>query len=120
MRMARTGACRARALSTSPTSLTALPCMRGAPPCGVLGTLGPARVRGLCVMCLSAADCWQPIDMDAELGKLEALYGKGNVSEADLLSHIMYPQARPSAAFTASRRVGASPHVIQPLLTYLV
>jgi hypothetical protein len=37
---------------------------------------------------------WQPIDMDAELAKLEALYGKGNISEADLMSHIMYPQVR--------------------------
>jgi hypothetical protein len=32
--------------------------------------------------------------MDAELAKLEALYGKGNISEADLMSHIMYPQVR--------------------------
>ncbi len=47
---------------------------------------------GLCaIVCLPGP---QPVDMDAELSKLEASYGKGNVSEADLLSHIMYPQVR--------------------------
>jgi hypothetical protein len=42
----------------------------------------------------------QPIDMDAELTKLEEKYGKGNISEADLMSHIMYPQVRCPASLS--------------------